>query len=378
MRDFPEIVRKRLGRLPLGDERADEIAAELAHQLEDTYKEALAGGVAEPLALAGALEQFGDWKKLRHQVVSAERGETMLWPHPKAMPRSVSWAALAIVAALCLIPGFRQAMWSSPAAWTGSVPQLPEKTLRDLAAKGVRDHDARLVAFAALHLEDRGEASGLAEQAAGMDPSFTWIGTRFAYPRYLMKDSRVDGQAWIARVEAWDPENAVPHLLAADQLLRSIDPAAAEGSLLYAPLLSMSEGTPWAEKMKTAFASPRYDDYMGRAFELNRSVLSTVEGTRTGDSLWWPALSIGFPHTSGLLGYSGLISQKLGPEAENAKRYDDAAKLYSSLTVFGARMASGVSIRWERATAWQVQAAGYEKLASLYERTGRKQEAAAI
>src|SRR5271169_1624977 len=98
MRDFPEIVRKRLGRLPLGNERAAEIVSELAHQLEDAYKEALARGVAEPLALAGALEQFDDWKKLRREVLSAERGEKMLWPHPKAMPRAVSWAALAMVA----------------------------------------------------------------------------------------------------------------------------------------------------------------------------------------------------------------------------------------------------------------------------------------
>src|SRR5271170_976955 len=109
MRDFTLLVRSKLGRLPLEPARAHEITAELAHQLEDKFQESIDRGLPEARALADALDQFGDWHNVRRAILSVELGENIMWPQASALSRRASWAALAIVALLCLVPSFRQA-----------------------------------------------------------------------------------------------------------------------------------------------------------------------------------------------------------------------------------------------------------------------------
>ena len=73
MRDWKAFVRERL-RLPgLPPERESHIVRELAAQLEDFYREALAGGASEPEADAHARRQIGDWEQLTRDVWVAER-----------------------------------------------------------------------------------------------------------------------------------------------------------------------------------------------------------------------------------------------------------------------------------------------------------------
>ncbi|HUJ40475.1 MAG TPA: hypothetical protein VLW54_08010 [Candidatus Acidoferrales bacterium] len=377
MRDFAAVVRAKLGRLPVSREREEEIVTELAHQMEDAYRAAVERGAEEAKAFEEAVGQIDDWEKFRQEILSAERGEAMLWPHPNAIPRRVSWCALALVAALCLIPGFRQAMRVAPEVWSLSGPHFSESALRDLASRGLEEHDARMVAFAALHLEDRAEASRLAEQAVKMDPSLTWIGSSFVLPRH-MADARVDSATWTARLEAWDPDNAVPHLLAAELDLRERVPVEAEGSLYDEAFLKVAATTPWGKEMAAAVAAPRYDDYVGRAFELNRSVLARVDGGQAGSLTWYTTRLVGTPNPIGMLEYASLITRQLGPEAEAAKRYDEAAKLYGGLVRFGMRKEGGSSFAWGRVSAYQIEKIGYQHLAALYEKTGRGEEAASI
>ena len=113
MRDFSLIVRRKLGRLPLEPARAHEISTELAHQLEDRFQDSIERGLPEARALADALGQFGDWEKVRRAILSAELGENIMWPQPSAVSRRACWAALAMVALLCLVPSYRQAQSSS-------------------------------------------------------------------------------------------------------------------------------------------------------------------------------------------------------------------------------------------------------------------------
>src|SRR5262249_55093622 len=106
MPDFHRIVRTKLGKLPLSEARVSEVNAELAHQLEDKYQEALTRGLPEARAMADALEQFGDWKKVGRAIFAAETGERVMWPGAGTMPRRASWMALTIAALLCLVPSF--------------------------------------------------------------------------------------------------------------------------------------------------------------------------------------------------------------------------------------------------------------------------------
>ncbi len=371
MCDFSLIVRRKLGRLPLAPMRAHEISTELAHQLEDQFQDSIERGLPEARALADALEQFGDWEKVRRAILSAELGENIMWPQPSAVSRRASWAALAIVALLCLAPSFRQALRAAPEAWSVSRQPLSDGTLRGMAERGLREHDASLVAFAALHLQDLPAASRYAEQAIAMNPKLTWIATRFANP---VDSNPAISKAWVERLTAWDPDNAVPHLFAAELLYaRSF----ADGSLDDAAALRLANSTAWGEKMRAALAAPRFDNYTQRRFELDRSVLRRLRGSET-DALLWYASGLGYINLSEVSAYAGLITRKLGPQAEQTGHTAEAADLYWSVARFGEHLAKGSSWEWERVVAAKLESSAYASLAGLATRAGKKDEAAAL
>jgi len=371
MPNFAAIVRRNLGPLPLGRGREEEIVTELAEQLEDAYREATGRGLPEARALADALDQFGNWEKVRRAILSAELGEKIMWPQPSAVSRRACWVALALVALLCLVPSFRQALRAAPEAWSFSRQPLSEGTLRGVAERGLKERDASLVAFAALHLRDRDEANHYAEQAVGMDPKLTWIAVRFATP---VDNTPESSKAWMERLAAWDPDNAVPYLFAAE-LFYARTPA--DGSLDDAAALRLMNITPWGEKMRAAFAAPRFDSYSHQRFELDRGVLGRIRGNDP-DALLWYASGLGYVNLSEVSVYVGLISRELGPKAEQAGRTAEAAELYWGVARFGERLANGASWDWERELAAHLEASAYASLAGLAGRTGKKDEAAAL
>ncbi|HTQ87728.1 MAG TPA: hypothetical protein VMI93_16020 [Candidatus Solibacter sp.] len=375
MRDFAAIVRRNLGSLPLGGEREQEIVTELAHQLEDCYQEAREAGTPEARALAVALAQFGDWAEVRRGILSSEMGAAIMWPHPGAVSRRAGWAALAVVAVLCVIPSFRQAMRVAPVAWSMSLGSISDEEMGAAAERGVKEHDAALVAFAALHLSDALTASQYAEQVITMDPSYTWVSTRFV--RSL--DARVDGKPWIARLAAWDPANALPRMMSADAIYERWLPEVPFSGTLYDPAVAhLAETTAWGEKMRTAIAAPRYDSYDAQRFELDRSVVERLRGTRTDALVRYSTQYSLSPNLGALMAYAGLVTRKLGPEAERAGRNAEAEGIYWNQVRFGERLEKGAMWEFEREAGWNLEASGLTSLASLAERTGNKAEAVAL
>ena len=75
MPDWQELVRRRLSGLALDAEEKDEVHAELAAHLEDTYEASLREGMLEPQALSRALSVAGNWQNLRRGIQIARRKE---------------------------------------------------------------------------------------------------------------------------------------------------------------------------------------------------------------------------------------------------------------------------------------------------------------
>jgi putative ABC transport system permease protein len=73
MRDWTAYVRARLKLPALRPEREAHIIRELAAQLEDFYREALARGMSEPEADAHARAQIRDWDRMARDVAAADR-----------------------------------------------------------------------------------------------------------------------------------------------------------------------------------------------------------------------------------------------------------------------------------------------------------------
>ncbi len=73
MRDWTAFVRERLPLPGLAPEREARIVREVAAQLEDFYRDALAAGLDEDAADGHARTQVGDWARLARDVTLAER-----------------------------------------------------------------------------------------------------------------------------------------------------------------------------------------------------------------------------------------------------------------------------------------------------------------
>ena len=78
MPDWQELVRQRLSGLALDLSEKEEVQAELAEHLEETYETLLKEGVAEPAAVHRTLSLAGDWRELRQRIQMArEKGSNM-------------------------------------------------------------------------------------------------------------------------------------------------------------------------------------------------------------------------------------------------------------------------------------------------------------
>lgn len=86
MPDWQALVRQRLAGLAFEDAEKDEVHAELAGHLEETYEALFKEGVDEPTAVRRALSEFSNWQDLQQRIYSARKGKdsmtnrvTQLW-----------------------------------------------------------------------------------------------------------------------------------------------------------------------------------------------------------------------------------------------------------------------------------------------------------
>lgn len=78
MPDWQELVRRKLSGLSLDAAEKDEVHAELAAHLEETYEGLLKEGEAEPAAVQRVLSLAGDWRALRRRIqMTRRKGNSM-------------------------------------------------------------------------------------------------------------------------------------------------------------------------------------------------------------------------------------------------------------------------------------------------------------
>jgi hypothetical protein len=374
--DWKEIVGSRLTPLPLEPGRREEVIEELSHQLEDAYKEALSGGASEPEALRRSLAQFNDWENLRKDVFRAVKAEELpVWQQrgifsPK---RPWVWAALVLSLALLALSGFRQALNTISLPLKTDLLEegfFSTRTLAQLERQAVAQSDAHTLAFVALHHPDINEAARAAEKAIALDAHLTWISARFtrAYPLDH------NPAPWIARLNAWDPDNAFPYLLEAGAFF---DKASSEtGWMSRSPLeqrRAMAAESSFLSPMHKAFVAPKYDNYAAQRFELDRAVFQQ-QGWDRPDLLMFAEASRPLPNLLATRTYAEYLVEDLGGTAEKAGRDEEAAAQYQTVAQFGARMqlASGDI---ERLIGIAIRKISYKRLLPLLRLQGRTDEA---
>lgn len=190
------------------------------------------------------------------------------------MRKSTAIAAAVCIAASLLFfaaPTFREAFQLSVIQWrglmraafqTGYVSFDSGFDYERLAQQARANDDAEGLAFAALHGRyDRNREAKWADEAVSMDPQLTWI---YAIMGPVRQQSQTND--WVSKLEQFDPQNAIPHLM---QAHAAIFNDALSGNSLSDRYLT---DPAWLNPMAAAFASPKLDTYGDRVKDLDRKV----------------------------------------------------------------------------------------------------------
>jgi hypothetical protein len=189
-------------------------------------------------------------------------------------------AALVAVAALALllIPSANQGLRAVLTSWQPNHFRVYQAQLLRIAHDAESRGDAKTMAFAAMRFESRKDFISLANKAVALDPSLTWI-----YSQGYQSDSWApEARDWAAKLEAWDPGNAVGYLVQAE-LRRS--ELIHDGQYAWDVPIHDPQ---WIESGRKAMESPRYDSYRVQRIQLDQEIIR-AQGLNSLEAIWFGA-----------------------------------------------------------------------------------------
>lgn len=266
-------------------------------------------------------------------------------------------AVLGVLAVLSffIAPSFRQAMSVAAdtlngAPWARRGDRVEEQERNRLRTIAEQDRDAEMLAYVAIHDDDLKIAGQDADKAVAIDPRWTWVYYVLASRNMAAGPRSSSPQAaWIAKLQQWDPQNATPHLLNAQQFFYSARSGRAVAQ-------QTADDKLWNQKMAEAFDSPRYDIYFQQRFDLEKDI-ARRRGIGDPLRLTVSVISHPLPNLTGVRQYEKLIlSGAQGP----FDLHRQAARVAS----FGERMMAG-NTEIEEIIGWQFALDGYQKLQNL-------------
>jgi hypothetical protein len=271
--------------------------------------------------------------------------------------------AVCVVASLLFFvaPVFRQAFHVSLLPW--EIVFKPDYNrlspeLQTIAKKAEQDHDAEALAFVAFRHPDSSESVRLADEAVRLDPTLIWVFATVSVRTSSLQDR------WVPALERFDPQNALPHLIAAeeidiDQVLRGNVPDRAE-----------DEPPAWQSAMAAAFKSAKLDTYSSQRKELDRRVLLRYhvgDLALLADNTWFYGLpSYGVWDAAR---YAELIlasAQVLEARGDTKA----ASEKYLAIAHFGQLLSPNVNARF-----YEPAEQAYTRLAALAAKSSRPEEA---
>ncbi len=163
-------------------------------------------------------------------------------------------------------PPFRQAFRVAMRPWTFAF-QIASRNFQPgfetLAKRAEGNHDPEGLAFCAVRLQKSGASARLADEAVRLDSNLVWV---YAVVGLRHPELSEIGP-WVEKLERWDPQNALFHLIQAE----SIERAHFRRGEWSQPSEAQSQA--WQSAMAAAFQSPKFDDYLDRVAQLNRRVV---------------------------------------------------------------------------------------------------------
>ena len=300
-------------------------------------------------------------------------------------PRTPLWATALLLlasAAVLLHPEVRHALGSvySSYAHTEWEPSQGSsvKKLRKVAAS---NRDPQLLALLSLLSNDDAERLQLSEEAIEKDASLTWLDyEQSLWPLNDLSQQHYLPAARLERLQRWDPQNAVLHLLAAEVISkparREAFDAAMHGKTDSGLKERLAQDPQWNSEMAAAFAAPKYDNYTTRMIELIQDVSSKF-GMSDPDVAFFVLAKKRMIQFDVVRAYADIQMDR----ATASERTGDAASAvttYSQILRFLERMLLGDQPPIEHYFAQDMGRRACEKLQALYLSTGHDSEASLV
>ena len=300
---------------------------------------------------------------------------------PARMPGISSAILLLAAIAVCALPSMRQGLLA--VFDTVNVRQgiVRPAQLEQMGRTAEQEHDAQVLALAAMRLpEDSPDKNRWADMAVSLDPSLAWIYFQMQQSGVLKERTPIASER-IARLQKWDPDNAVPYLMEADQAFARVErtsgrnwqfnpPSAAERTSL-----ELAKDPQWSAAMDKAFRASHYDTYQTQRFNLDLAVQQKLHVDRPIDLMLSTAASK-LPNFLDLSLYSIWLMHD-GAQREAAGDSAGAVADYWRVAQFSQRIEAGTSedAIFERSIANGMMRSAFEKLQGLLAKTGRPDEA---
>jgi hypothetical protein len=285
--------------------------------------------------------------------------------------RMFTAAVLTVAALLLILPEGREAIRTVRASWQEyRHSDSDAQTLEKLAARAEKANDANTLAFVALSTEDPKRAEALTERAVAIDPQLIWVYGSKSHSWLNFEPPKAE---WLARLQAADPDNAVPYLLEAYAVAgQQVRRLYQHGTPKDADFELAESDSKWMALMEQAYSAPRYDSYFEKHCQLTR-VVWTREKNLTPMTVLSGLWSHAIPNLLNVRNFADIKIHE-ARKARVAGDWNRAENLLDEVDAFGMRMTDGSGPNIEKVIGWSVSRRATKEMAVLYSSLGKTED----
>ena len=263
-------------------------------------------------------------------------------------PRTPVWATVLLLLATTTIVTHPEMRETFSNVWRKNTnPRLEPAdwhSVKKLRKEAEINRDPQLLAWLSLLSTDSADRIRLSEEAIEKDSSLTWLDYQQALlPSHDPRHRHYLGMDRLERLQRWDPDNAVPHLLMAEVISEPLRSEALRGQINNVPKngwqKKITQDMRWLAEMERAFSAPKYDNYM-----LQELQLAAVVSKKYGIADPYPTLYIlmrtKMLQFDMLEAYADYLLD-VGEQAERLGNTPAAASAYWQIVGFSERLSTG-------------------------------------
>jgi hypothetical protein len=300
------------------------------------------------------------------------------WARAPHTPRWATMLLLLASAAIFTHPEVRESLSSVIENYTHSGWKPSRwRSVKKLQKEAETNRDPQLLAWLSLLSTDQAERLRLSQEAIEKDPSLTWLDyEQSLFPLNDLSNQHYLSMDRIERLQRWDPDNAVPHLLMAEVISEPVRSEARRALIRNGTKIEwekeITRNSRWLAEMERAFSAPRFDSYVLAEFQLVRAI-SEKYGIEDPDPTLYILMHARVFRFEMLEAYVNHLMD-VGAEAEVFGNTSAAASLYGQILAFAERLSTGQSRPIEKMFACEIGMKAGAKSQPILKSAGRADE----